>query len=481
MALGIGPNGIVRQDKDGEISLLRVGRNDGIITEAEVPVEFADAYRLAPGDIVEGEFEPLRDWTDMSGASDVSDTSDVETQPDWDSQPDPGNARYHVRDSSPRVKTRRPRERLLTVRSINGLDLEEAEERPSARTKRSQSERTPPDRLLTIADGPDDESGRLIDFAAPLGAGVFGIVYGPHGAGLTWTLQSALRGISKNAPDAVLIALLLRPRAEEATEWRRRVPDADVIVGRSSIGEPGPSQTLEICALVLESAQRMTELGRDVVLVVDSLTALWAALLEVEEADAQFEADNSSARNRIREWTQKAGCFHGQAPLGGGCGGSLTILGSIWNQAIDIEAEEERDTHPHLRLLEHVLPEAAWIVALSETLKQSRFFPAVNIDKSRSQYEERILPLEITEPLFKARGYLPRKDPVQSYLRVIRAIERSRDTAGLIEALDVRAEAVDSVPEEASAGTAFFGSRPRSSQRMTRQEFLRALDNSSAE
>jgi hypothetical protein len=259
------------------------------------------------------------------------------------------------------------------------------------------------------------------------------------------------------------------------------VPNADVIVGRSSIGEPGPAQTVELCALVLESAQRLTELGHDVVLAVDSLTALWAALLEVEEADAQFEADSSSARNRIREWTQKAGCFHGQGPLGGGCGGSLTLLGSVWNQPIDIEAEEERDTHPHLRLLEHVLPEAAWIVALTEDLKDRRLFPAVYIEKCRSQYEEQILPSEFAEPLFKARGSFPRKDPVKSYLRVIAAIEKSSDLPGLVQALAKVDYDESGRPQDSQSASQFFSGRPLSTRKITKQEFLRALDNSSVE
>ena len=215
-----------------------------------------------------------------------------------------------------------------------------------------------------------------------------------------------------------------------------------MVVGLSSFTEAAPEQTLELCALVLEAARRQTELGRDVVLVIDSLTALWGAMLEAEEADAQHEADLSSARSRIREWTQKAGCFHGEAPLGGGLGGTLTILGSVWHQAIDVEAEEERDTHPHLRLLEHLLPEASWLTALSESLTRRRLYPAIDIKQCRSQYEERLLPADLVEPLLKVRGSLPRKDPITCHRRVMEAIEMSTDLDSLIEKIpDTNAEA----------------------------------------
>ena len=361
------------------------------MTEIEVPETLADEFRLVTGDVLEGETAMV-----------------AEEEPD----------------------------RLISISRINGLDLEDAANRPFPRSNRGRSERTAPDRLLLLETGAEDMTGRMLDFAAPLGAGVFGIVYGPHGGGLTRTLQAVLSGIATNAPDCAVLVLLLRARAEEATEWRGKFPQADIVAGSSTFREGTPEQTLLLCDLVLEAAQRQTELGRDVVLLIDSLTALWGAMLEAEEADAQQEADTSQARQRIREWTQKAGCFHGAGLLGSGIGGSLTILGSVWNRATDIEAEEERDIHPHLRLLEYVLPEAAWRVALSETLTEKRLYPAIDIKKCHSQDEEKLLPAAIGERLLTIRGSLPRHDSLSCYLKVTAALEISADTNGLLDALD---------------------------------------------
>ena len=383
-------NGIIQRRKDGATTLMRPNRSGGPMTEIEVPDTLAEEFRLVTGDVVEGET-----------------TMVAEDEPD----------------------------RLISIKRINGLDLEDAEERPFPRTNRGRAERTPPDRLLMLETGAKDVTGRMLDFAAPLGAGGFGIVYGPHGGGLTRTLQAVLSGTTANSPDCVTLVLLLRARAEEATEWRGKFPQADIVAGSSTFREGTPEQTLLLCDLVLEAAQRQTELGRDVVLLIDSLTALWGAMLEAEEADAQQEADTSLARQRIREWTQKAGCFHGAGLLGNGIGGSLTMIGAVWNRATDIEAEEERDIHPHLRLLEYVLPEAAWQIALSNTLTEKRLYPTIDIKKCRSQDEEKLLPAAIRERFLTVRGSLPRHDSLSCHLKVMAALETSANINGLLDAL----------------------------------------------
>src|SRR5579871_726195 len=325
MSLQMTENGIVHRHEDGTTTILRPGRNGGSGTEIEVPQELADAYRLATGDVVEGPAEPLE-----SGEED-----DQEDIP-WEAAP-PTEETVSEVPASRFVST----ERLTEITLVNGLTPEEAEERPFPRTRRSHSERTPPDRWLALATGPEDATGRMLDFAAPLGNGCMGVIYGPHGSGLTRALRSVGQGIARNAPDCVLFLLLLRARSEEVTDWRRQFPQADVVVCPSVINAGTPEQTLRLADLVLEAAQRQAEMGKDVVLLVDSLTGLWGAMLEAEEADAQREADQSQARQRLREWVQKAGCFHGETPLGGSLGGSLTLVGTLWHQVVDEEAEEE--------------------------------------------------------------------------------------------------------------------------------------------
>ena len=306
------------------------------------------------------------------------------------------------------------------ILQINNLPLNLAAERPNPRESRNQYERVRPSRWIPL--------GTMIDFAASMGMGYAGLVHGPHGSGLSRILHDVVRGFRANAPDILPIILLTRARGEEITHWRRSFPEADVVVSPSH-----ESNTLH--TLVLEAALRQTELGRHVLLAVDSLSGLWAAMLETEEADAQREADTSLSRRGIRAWFQKAGDFTGEGFLGSGIGGSLTMLGAAWNREVDIEAEEEGELHPELRLFEHVLPEAAWQIALSGELAVERIYPAIDLARCLSRDEENLLGPDRFRLLLAARQSLlalPLKD---QHAKLQQAAAESADFDSLIASL----------------------------------------------
>ena len=322
MALNIGQFGIAQRHDGGQVTLLRPGKTGGSGTEIEVPAALAEECRLATGDVVEGPTMALDSVQAAFGASaewyEHYELLEHEEQID-----EPRAVRGY---SVPAWISQHivPTERLTEIVRINGLTREEAEDRPFPR-KRNNAERSLPDRWLPLATGNADATGRMLDFAAPLGMGCVGILYGPHASGLTRTLESVVAGVSANAPDLVVLVLLLRARGEEVTEWRRRFRQADIIVCPTAAVGATPEETLRVADLTLACAQRQTELGRDVLLVVDSLTGLWGTMLEVEHADGQAEADQSRARQNLRDWVQKAGCFGGPGLLGNALGGSLTV------------------------------------------------------------------------------------------------------------------------------------------------------------
>src|SRR5207247_5566822 len=129
----------------------------------------------------------------------------------------------------------------------------------------------------------------------------------------------------------------------------------------------------------------------------------------------------------IKEWFRRAGNFAGEGPLGGSLGGSLTLIGTLWNQAIDEEAEEDRDVHPHLRLLEHVLHETAWRVPLSGALAHLRLYPAIDTARSLSDREERLLPADLYDRLLAARRALSGLAPLDRYQTLMQALESTPD------------------------------------------------------
>jgi hypothetical protein len=396
--LDIVANGIAHRAEDGRVVLVVPHANGSGVAEVEVDPALAARFSLATGDVVEGITEPIPG---------VEPRAQVYEEDDWD---------YDERDEPAALRGEKapawllhrttPERKLVEVRQVNSLSLDEATERPAARLKRNSFERVAPHQQATLATGPNDATGRLLDFAAPLGLGYAGIVHGPHGAGLTRTLQAVARGVAHHTPDCLLLILLIRARGEEVTDWRRRFPAAEVVVCPTARDGLAAEETLRLANLTLAAAQRQTELGRQVVLLVDSLTGLWGAMLEGEEADAQREADRAWSRQSIREWMQAAGSFAGEGLLGSGLGGSLTIVGSVWSQAVDEEAEEEGELHPHLRLLEHVLPETGWRVALSGALAADRLFPTVRIPRSLSRDEDRFVTAATMESIRAARAAL---------------------------------------------------------------------------
>lgn len=423
--LGITENGIVHRQEDGRVTIYRPARNGGLGTEIEVDKALADTYRLENGDIVSGTTETLG-----VAEEDVLPPLWEEEEEEWD---EPAAVRGE-RIPDWLITHIVPTERLTAVHRINGLSLEEAAQRPSPR-RRTSYERVSLRHLLSLAADAHDTTGRFLDFAAPFGKGTAGIVYGQHATGMTRTLRAVVRGAAVHAPETEVFVLLLRARGEEITEWRRRFPGVEVIAAPSHQSGATAEQVLRLATLVREAACRQTELGHSVLLVVDSLTGLWEMLLEVEEADAQYEADHAYARHGIREWMQRAGDFSGEGLLGSGIGGSLTLVGAVWHKPLDAEAEEEHEMHPHLRLLEHILHDTQWRVPLSSELAEQRLFPAIDPLRCLSAQENALLPAPLYDKLLTARSHLAALSLLERSTRLLDAIEESHDLESLLDRL----------------------------------------------
>ncbi|HEY75622.1 MAG TPA: transcription termination factor Rho [Thermoflexia bacterium] len=269
---------------------------------------------------------------------------------------------------------------LLRVEAVNGMDPEQAKKRP--RFERL----TPifPDERLVIETKPHILTTRLLSLIAPIGKGQRGLIVSPPKAGKTTVLKQIANGITANHPEVHLMVVLIGERPEEVTDMDRSV-EAEVI--SSTFDEPVYHQT-KVAEMALERAKRLVECGRDVVILLDSITRLARAYNLVVQPSgrtlsggldpaALYPPKNffGAARN-IEE------------------GGSLTIIATCLidtgSRMDDVIYEEFKGT-------------GNMELHLSRRLQERRIFPAFDIERSGTRREELLLDPETLQKVWLMR------------------------------------------------------------------------------
>ncbi len=270
---------------------------------------------------------------------------------------------------------------LLRVDLVNGMDPEEAKQRPFFE---NQTAIFPREQFMLETDDPSNLSGRLIDLISPLGRGQRGLIVSPPKAGKTMLLQSIAHGITENYENAHLMVLLVGERPEEVTEMRRSVR-GEVVA--STFDEPIEDHT-RVAEMALERAKRLMECGRDVVILVDSITRLTRAYnLEMPTSGRTL----SGGIDPIALYPPKR--FFGSARKAEE-GGSLTIIATCivdtGSRLDDVVYEEFKGT-------------GNWEVHLDRKLSERRIFPAIDIVRSGTRREELLLEPEILQKVWLLR------------------------------------------------------------------------------
>lgn len=161
---------------------------------------------------------------------------------------------------------------LLKVERVNGQDAEEQLDR------RNFEDLTPvhPDEQIKLETAPEKLTTRVIDLIAPIGFGQRGLVVSPPKAGKTWLLKDVAEGVAKNYPDVHLMAVLIGERPEEVTDIERHIKTVTGGTGEvaSSNFDEAPEDQTRVAELALERAKRMVEVGKRVVILLDSITRL---------------------------------------------------------------------------------------------------------------------------------------------------------------------------------------------------------------
>ena len=263
---------------------------------------------------------------------------------------------------------------------MNGADLKVAINRP-------EFERlTPifPNERINLEDSAKNLSMRLINIVSPIGKGQRGLIVAPPKAGKTILLKSIANTIEKTHPECEMIVLLVDERPEEVTDMQRSIK-GDVIY---STFDELPSNHVKVAEMVLARAQRLVEYGRDVVILLDSITRLARAYNLVVPASG-----------RTLSGGLDPGALHKPKKFFGAArnmeeGGSITILATALvetgSRMDDVIFEEFKGT-------------GNMELHLDRKLSEKRIFPAINLNKSGTRREDLLMDPEELEAIWLMR------------------------------------------------------------------------------
>ena len=241
----------------------------------------------------------------------------------------------------------------------------------------------------------EDLTGRIIDLIAPIGKGQRSIIVAPPKAGKTMLLQSIAQSITRNNPECYLIVLLIDERPEEVTEMERTVR-GEVVA--STFDEP-PQRHVQVAEMVIEKAKRLVEHKQDVVILLDSITRLARAYNTVIPSSGKVLTGGLDA-NALERPKRFFGAARNVEE-----GGSLTIIASAL-----IDTGSKMDSV----IFEEFKGTGNQEITLERDLAEKRVFPAINIKKSGTRREERLLDEDKLRKVWILRKLLQPMDGVQA-------------------------------------------------------------------
>ena len=305
---------------------------------------------------------------------------------------------------------------LLLIKKIN--DKEMTEEASRTRKNFDQLTSLHPNKQIRLETEQDVLSTRIVDLIAPIGFGQRALIVSQPKAGKTTFLKEIAQAITVNHPEAYLMAILIGERPEEVTEIKRFIKGE---VAASNFDE-SPRQQVKVANLALDRAKRLVEMGRDVVILLDSVTRL-------------ARAYNMSVQNTGRSLSggvDPAALFPAKKFLGAArnCeeGGSLTIIGTALvgteSRMDDLIYEEFKGTGN----LE---------IHLERKFAEKRMFPAIDVGKSGTRHEELLFDKETMKKINTLRRMLSLLTPEEQLTALTEKLGKAKTNKDFLDTLNV--------------------------------------------
>jgi len=268
----------------------------------------------------------------------------------------------------------------------------------------------PTKRLLLEGTSENPLEMRIVDLITPIGRGQRGLIVAPPRTGKTVLLHQIARSIVENAPDVHLIILLVDERPEEVTDFERSLPEGSREVVSSTFDESS-ARHMKVAHMVIEKARSLVEAGKDVAILLDSITRL--ARSANNEAPSNGKLLSGGIEATAMQFPKR---FFGSA-RNIEDGGSLTILGTAL-----IETGSRMDEV----IFEEFKGTGNMELVLDRRLSDRRIFPAIDINRSGTRKEELLFTEEEIKRIWMLRKVLNELDPVEAMEMLIQKIRRTK-------------------------------------------------------
>ena len=307
------------------------------------------------------------------------------------------------------IRSPKEGERYFALLKVNTINFEDPEQTKHKVNFDNLTPLYPNERLKLEIEDPTrkDFSPRIIDIVSPIGKGQRALIVAPPRTGKTVLLQNIAQSITSNHPECYLIVLLIDERPEEVTDMQRSVRGEVV---SSTFDEPA-SRHVQVAEMVIEKAKRLVEHGRDVVILLDSITRLGRAYNTVVPSSGKVLTGGVDA-NALQRPKRFFGAARNIEE-----GGSLTIIatalidtGSRMDEVIFEEFKGTGNCEIHLE----------------RRLYEKRVFPAINLNRSGTRREELLLQPEVLQKTRILRQFMYNMDEIEAMEMVLKSMKATK-------------------------------------------------------